>query len=245
MAGAALTAGTSTTYTYRLTAAAPAMTVEKTAQEASVRVGEQIHYTITVRNTGNVPLTDVTIEDTLWSAGTVIRVGDIDHTLSDSSYTISSIGVGDKVIITYAYTAAQTDVAAGVTNTAAVTADEIEDAVTDTTDPVPVTAYSLTYDANGGRIAGETTFVVPDLAQQTGYELGKKMTTPPPPILTPRVQRSSSWAGPPPTTMRRSMTRANSCPLWYPKSTSRRWPRSTPCGPMTGTATVPPTPGRS
>ena len=49
---------------------------------------------------------------------------------------------GDKVIITYAYTAAQTDVAAGVTNTAAVTADEIEDAVTDTTDPVPVTAYS-------------------------------------------------------------------------------------------------------
>ena len=174
VAGAALTAGTSTTYTYRLTAAAPAMTVEKTAQEASVRVGEQIHYTITVRNTGNAPLTDVTIEDTLWSAGTVIRVGDIDHTLSDSSYTISSIGVGDKVIITYAYTAAQTDVAAGVTNTAAVTADEIEDAVTDTTDPVPVTAYSLTYDANGGRIAGETTFVVPDLAQQTGYELGEE-----------------------------------------------------------------------
>ena len=174
VAGAALTAGTSTTYTYRLTAAAPAMTVEKTAQEASVRVGEQIHYTITVRNTGNAPLTDVRIEDTLWSAGTVIRVGDIDHTLSDSSYTISSIGVGDKVIITYAYTAAQTDVAAGVTNTAAVTADEIEDAVTDTTDPVPVTAYSLTYDANGGRIAGETTFVVPDLAQQTGYELGEE-----------------------------------------------------------------------
>lgn len=64
--------------------------------------------------------------------------------------------------------------AAGVTNTAAVTADEIEDAVTDTTDPVPVTAYSLTYDANGGRIAGETTFVVPDLAQQTGYELGEE-----------------------------------------------------------------------
>lgn len=174
VAGAALTAGTSTTYTYRLTAAAPAMTVEKTAQEASVRVGEQIHYTITVRNTGNAPLTDVTIKDTLWSAGTVIRVGDIDHTLSDSSYTISSIGVGDKVFITYAYTAAQTDVAAGVTNTAAVTADEIEDAVTDTTDPVPVTAYSLTYDANGGRIAGETTFVVPDLAQQTGYELGEE-----------------------------------------------------------------------
>ena len=29
----------------------------------------------------------------------MIRVGDIDHTLSDSSYTISSIGVGDKVII--------------------------------------------------------------------------------------------------------------------------------------------------
>ena len=174
VAGAALTAGTSTTYTYRLTAAAPAMTVEKTAQEASVRVGEQIHYTITVRNTGNAPLTDVTIKDTLWSAGTVIRVGDIDHTLSDSSYTISSIGVGEKVIITYAYTAAQTDVAAGVTNTAAVTADEIEDAVTDTTDPVPVTAYSLTYDANGGRIAGETTFVVPDLAQQTGYELGEE-----------------------------------------------------------------------
>ena len=57
-----------------------------------------------------------------------------------------------------------------MTNTAAVTADEIEDAVTDTTDPVPVTAYSLTYDANGGRIAGETTFVVPDLAQQTGYQ---------------------------------------------------------------------------
>ena len=81
-------------------------------------------------------------------------VGDIDHTLSDSSYTISSIGVGDKVIITYAYTAAQTDVAAGVTNTAAVTADEIEDAVTDTTDPVPVTAYSLTYDANGGASPG-------------------------------------------------------------------------------------------
>ena len=42
VAGAALTAGTSTTYTYRLTAAAPAMTVEKTAQEASVRVGEQM-----------------------------------------------------------------------------------------------------------------------------------------------------------------------------------------------------------
>ena len=33
---------------------------------------------------------------------------------------------------------------------------------------------TLTYDANGGRIAGETTFVVPDLAQQTGYELGEE-----------------------------------------------------------------------
>ena len=103
------------TYTYTFPEANPGLTVVKEADETYVNVGEDIHYTVTVENTGDVALEDVKVIDILWKDGDVIsvQVGESDpqnYEVADGSVTIPEIPVGDSAKIIYTYTTTKTGV---------------------------------------------------------------------------------------------------------------------------------------
>ena len=119
-------------YTYTLKKTEPSITVTKVAQEDTVKVGEEIHYTVTVTNNGNVDLTNVVVKDTLWTNGNTVsvKVGEAvaNYTVEDGAITIETLGKNTVATITYSYTATSVGT---VTNE--VTADSDQ---TDLTDPV-------------------------------------------------------------------------------------------------------------
>lgn len=91
------------------------MTVIKDAAETYVNVGEKIHYTVTVENTGDVALKNVEVTDSLWKDGDVIsvQVGESDpqnYEVADGSVTIPEIPVTTSAEITYTYTTTKTGV---------------------------------------------------------------------------------------------------------------------------------------
>ena len=101
-----------------------------------VNVGDVLTYTITVKNTGNVDLTDVPITDTLWKAGTMLNVDgtpDAAAVADGNKYTIrETIGVKDSVTITYTYKVQDTDAGTTIENTATVSGNDIDDGDGDT-----------------------------------------------------------------------------------------------------------------
>ncbi|WP_344751317.1 DUF7507 domain-containing protein [Gryllotalpicola koreensis] len=110
--GTPITSTPSTTST-PTTTPAPALTMVKSASpdnEANYTVGQKITYSFTVTNTGNVPLSDVTINE-----------GDFTGTgsLSDPVCPSAELAAGDDETCTATYTLTQADVDAGtLTNTA-------------------------------------------------------------------------------------------------------------------------------
>ena len=100
------------------------------------QVGDELTYTITVTNTGNVPLENVTIKDSLWevngenNGGTKLTItvnGGLPTTAyvdAYGSYTLSkgeTLEPSKTVTITYTYTVQDSDVEAGkIENTAGV-----------------------------------------------------------------------------------------------------------------------------
>lgn len=91
---------------------APSLEVTKhddVPHNESVERGDVVEYTITVENTGNVDLTNVVVEDTLWDAGDVIYVGSTKVELDGDSYTITNLAVDETVTITYYYTVTRAD----------------------------------------------------------------------------------------------------------------------------------------
>ena len=90
-----------------------AMTVTKVANNGASAVGNIINFTITVTNTGNVALTNVTITDANADAGSI------------SPSTISTLAVGASATVTVKHTVTAADVTAGsVSNQASVTATD-------------------------------------------------------------------------------------------------------------------------
>jgi uncharacterized repeat protein (TIGR01451 family) len=88
---------------------APALNIVKSATESSVdAAGDVIHYTITVENTGNVTLTNVTVTDPFADADSIVRdatdvVGDEDNLLE----------VGETWGYTATHTVTQAEIDAG------------------------------------------------------------------------------------------------------------------------------------
>ena len=94
--------------------AAPALAIKKTGDASPVNYGDTIHYTITVTNTGNVDLHNVTIVDT--------KLG-IDQ-------NVGTLSLGDEAQVTGSYgPIGDDDLPGPVVNTASATSDETPDPV--------------------------------------------------------------------------------------------------------------------
>ena len=84
----------------------PGMTVEKTATEDSYdAVGDVLHYTVVVTNTGNISLTDVVVTDSLVDLSAVVP--------TESMNADGVLEVGETWTYTYTYTVTQADLDAG------------------------------------------------------------------------------------------------------------------------------------
>jgi len=96
--------------------AAPALAIEKTGDTGPVNYGDTIHYTITVTNTGNVDLHNLTIVDT--------KLG--------INQNVGTLSPGDDAQVTGSYgPIGDDDLPGPVVNTASATSDETPDPVQD------------------------------------------------------------------------------------------------------------------
>ena len=128
----------------------PALSVTKvvsgaTGESGKAKIGNELTYTITVQNTGNVPLEEIAVSDTLWKEGTEILVGSDPVTLDDDTYTIEELDEGSTVTITYTYTVQESDAGAVIKNVVTATvpagpdgSDETETTVEDANPAVSI-----------------------------------------------------------------------------------------------------------
>ena len=124
------------------------MSVDKQcAATGPVKLGDEITYTVTVSNNGNMVLNNVTVSDTLWGADKVtnVTVSGVEgaQDVADGSYTIESIAPGNKVTITYTYTVTQVDVESGTISNG-VTAQDDNNTEEDTTETPVNPQYTIT-----------------------------------------------------------------------------------------------------
>ena len=97
--------------------AKPQLSVTKTADKAEAKLGETITYTITVKNSGNVTVNDIVVEDEL--DGAAIAAGEGYTVNAEGKAEIASLGVGDEIAVTATYKVTEADLLAGkVVNTA-------------------------------------------------------------------------------------------------------------------------------
>ena len=105
------------------------LTVVKTsdvAEDEVAKIGQTIHYTITVTNDGNVPYTGVTVIDEL--TGLVIDANERYTVAEDGTITVGDLAVGEIVTITASYTVTEEDLLVGtVVNTATASGDPVDD----------------------------------------------------------------------------------------------------------------------
>ena len=104
--------------------AAPAVTIAKAADETAVTAGAVIHYHVTVTNTGNTPLTGVTVTDTRAPA---------------CAGSLADIAVGANRVVDCNYTSTLSDIGT-YANTATVDTVETDPPVTSNTVNVTVNA---------------------------------------------------------------------------------------------------------
>ena len=86
----------------------------------SVSVGDELTYTITVTNTGNLPLSNVTVTDTFSGVGDLTYAPSTEYSVNGDTITIPNLGVGKTVTISATYTVQRGDAGKDLTNAAAV-----------------------------------------------------------------------------------------------------------------------------
>ena len=166
------------TYTYTFPEASPGLTVVKEADETYVNVGEDIHYTVTVENTGDVALEDVKVIDILWKDGDVIsvQVGESDpqnYEVADGSVTIPEIPVTTSAEITYTYTTTKTG---EISNTVTVESPTLPDGPTSTTEKVSVYDPSVAIQKELTSVSRGESTITDDALQEFTAQVGDKLT---------------------------------------------------------------------
>ena len=144
------------------------------------QVGDKLHYTITVKNTGNTHI-KVDVTDSLWGNGvSTVTVGDKEVPLEDNSLT-TMIEFDKEKLITYTYIVQPGDIENGkVTNTATASIPTDPDDPEETaTEEVPMDDYTVTItpanitiytggDAYGGITNADGEFVTDDDTIESG-----------------------------------------------------------------------------
>ena len=107
------------------------LTVKKisdVAENAKVALGQTIHYTITVKNDGNVDYSNVVVSDKLAGLKNIKADAENATVSEDGTVTIPTLAVGQTVSITGEYTVTTEDILNGsVLNTVTVKGDDIPD----------------------------------------------------------------------------------------------------------------------
>lgn len=117
-------------YTYTFTTTkAPSVSITKVADDTSVKVGDKVTYTITVKNTGNVDLTNVKITDEFLDGGK-------GNKKTEGTWSIDTLKPGESIVAKLIYTTVSDDVK-GLKNSAVVETNETEDSAS--TEDVTVT----------------------------------------------------------------------------------------------------------
>ena len=108
----------------------PSLDVEKEViniDEAPFELGDEIDYTVTVTNNGNVTLEDIAFEDDHLDEQAMTNLPE-GASLVNGQIVIEELGVGNNITFDYTYTVTSADILEGkVTNTATATADDPTD----------------------------------------------------------------------------------------------------------------------
>ncbi len=107
----------------------PGISITKVADDTSVKVGDKVTYTITVKNTGNVDLTNVKITDEFLDGGK-------GNKKTEGTWSIDTLKPGESIVAKLIYTTVSDDVK-GLKNSAVVETNETEDSAS--TEDVTVT----------------------------------------------------------------------------------------------------------
>ncbi|MFR3790605.1 MAG: hypothetical protein ACLTWO_01585 [Blautia massiliensis (ex Durand et al. 2017)] len=116
----------------------PGVDIVKTSEasrEGTLKVGDTIKYTITVKNTGNTTLTGLTVTDKFEGADTPSDVQSGGTTVGeweDNIWTVNNVDLAIGASVTYTYTVVEADMGNKITNAASVAGTGVKD---DTTDP--------------------------------------------------------------------------------------------------------------
>ena len=105
----------------------PALTITKAADDSSVTVGDEVTYTITVKNTGDADAENVVITDTLPAGVTYVSItgsGDYDADTRTVTWEIGTLAEDNEASVTVTVTA---DTTGTLTNVAAAVADGVDE----------------------------------------------------------------------------------------------------------------------
>lgn len=97
------------TCTFANTRDNPQMVVEKTVSPTSISAPGGLNYTITVRNTGNVPLTGVTLADTVTQQGATLATPTPAYASGDSNSN-GAVDLGETWVYRATYAATQANI---------------------------------------------------------------------------------------------------------------------------------------
>ena len=142
---------------------------------ANLSVNDVVTYTFVAENTGNVILSNVSINDTFTDAnGNVLTLGAITFDSATGTSTATTINVGESSTFTATYTITQSDVdAGGITNTAMVRADVPGGDIANPADDI--TDVSDDDDDTDGNTSDDPT--VDDITQNPALTVLKTVTT--------------------------------------------------------------------
>ncbi len=140
------------------------------AENTTVALGQEVTYTITVTNEGNVPFYNVTVDEDLKGLKiTEVTGNSYEYTIDNElrRVILEQLPVGETVTITATYVATSDDILAGkITNHATATADPVKDPENPPTDTDKEEDWTDDVDST-------LTVVKSTIDQQDKYELGE------------------------------------------------------------------------